>query len=178
MPHFIVERVSERCTVLPSVFMQLLAVSCTLVMSFRIPEVLPEGLSADISRRLLELQIVSLPQSPLLDPSLGIITSLLTHLTIPVSNLRSPSARLRAPPCLRLSSTERYLNPLVQPLTPSWWSHIRSHPLAPSVADSKAFVDACERAGKKGDEKELEKLQKRQWDELRRLVDWTRENCK
>lgn len=54
-----------------------------------------------------------------------------------------------------------------------WWSRIPSHPSIKSVADSKAFVDACERLNGTGS-KEEEKLRERQWDELKGLVEFTR----
>ncbi|WVQ79571.1 hypothetical protein IAT38_001670 [Cryptococcus sp. DSM 104549] len=54
-----------------------------------------------------------------------------------------------------------------------WWSHVR-HPLIPNVSNAKAFVDACEKAaGGRGDDT---KLREKQWAELKRLVEWTREN--
>jgi hypothetical protein len=54
-----------------------------------------------------------------------------------------------------------------------WWSRIPSHPTIKSVADSKAFVDACERLNGTGS-KEEEKLRETQWDELKGLVEFTR----
>ncbi|OCF57840.1 hypothetical protein L486_05305 [Kwoniella mangroviensis CBS 10435] len=57
-----------------------------------------------------------------------------------------------------------------------WWSNIRSHPLIPSTSDAKLFVDSCEAVRKsKGDDT---KLRQRQWDELKKIVEWTRENYK
>ncbi|RSH85748.1 hypothetical protein EHS25_003889 [Saitozyma podzolica] len=54
-----------------------------------------------------------------------------------------------------------------------WWSRIPAHPTIKSVADSKAFVDACERLNGTGS-KEEDQLRERQWDELKGLVEFTR----
>ncbi|OCF35851.1 hypothetical protein I316_02344 [Kwoniella heveanensis BCC8398] len=60
-----------------------------------------------------------------------------------------------------------------------WWSNVRSHPLISSSSAAKSFVDACEVAGKQAqDEKRQKKLREEQYAELRRIVDWTRENYK
>ncbi|WVF67726.1 hypothetical protein IAT40_002485 [Kwoniella sp. CBS 6097] len=58
-----------------------------------------------------------------------------------------------------------------------WWSNVRSHPLISSSSSAKSFVDACE-AGKGKDENSQRKLREEQFAELRRIVDWTRENYK
>ncbi|AFR96782.2 hypothetical protein C343_04909 [Cryptococcus neoformans C23] len=54
-----------------------------------------------------------------------------------------------------------------------WYSHVRSHPLVPDPSDAKAFVDACAKAKPGNDAK----MRERQWSELKRLVEWTLENC-
>jgi hypothetical protein len=55
-------------------------------------------------------------------------------------------------------------------LNRSWWRQVK-HPLYPDTKNAMAFVDACEAAAKgQGDE---EACKKRQWDELKQLVDWT-----
>jgi len=48
-----------------------------------------------------------------------------------------------------------------------------NHPLVDSTAKAKGFVDACKDA--KGGKDEG--LREKQWVELKRLVEWTRENC-
>jgi len=57
-----------------------------------------------------------------------------------------------------------------------WWSRIGKHPLLPSTSAAKSFVDACEKQSGSGS-KDEQSLRERQWDELKRLVSWTRENC-
>ncbi|KAI9634385.1 uncharacterized protein MKK02DRAFT_37916 [Dioszegia hungarica] len=60
-----------------------------------------------------------------------------------------------------------------------WFSRVGSHPTIPSLSDAKAFVDACEAVQKEGDgDKEKQRLREKQWEELKGLVNWTRENCK
>lgn len=40
-------------------------------------------------------------------------------------------------------------------------------------------MDACEAVQKEGDgDKEKQRLREKQWEELKGLVNWTRENCK
>ncbi|WVW85200.1 hypothetical protein I302_107238 [Kwoniella bestiolae CBS 10118] len=57
-----------------------------------------------------------------------------------------------------------------------WWSNVRSHPLIPSTSDAKSFVDSCETV-KKNREDDT-KMRERQWDELKKIVEWTRSNYK
>ncbi|WWC90312.1 uncharacterized protein L201_005245 [Kwoniella dendrophila CBS 6074] len=57
-----------------------------------------------------------------------------------------------------------------------WWSNVRSHPLIPSSHDAKAFVDSCEDVHKnKSDDTSL---REKQWEDLKKIVEWTRENYK
>jgi len=59
-----------------------------------------------------------------------------------------------------------------------WFSRVQSHPTVPSISDAKAFVDSCEAVQKKSDEDAAKKrLREKQWEELKGLVKWTRENC-
>lgn len=51
------------------------------------------------------------------------------------------------------------------------------HALYPSVQSSMAFVDACEESNGAGSAAE-KGCQQRQWDELRKGVEWIRENCR
>lgn len=63
-------------------------------------------------------------------------------------------------------------------LTPrSWYSNLSSHPTIPSKGAAKSFVDACERVHK-GKGEDEGKLREKQWEELKTLLKWTRENCK
>ncbi|RXK35704.1 hypothetical protein M231_07032 [Tremella mesenterica] len=56
-----------------------------------------------------------------------------------------------------------------------WWSRV-SHPLIPSITTAKSFVDACEVHAGSGSSEEV-KLREKQWEEIKGLVLWTRENC-
>ncbi len=57
----------------------------------------------------------------------------------------------------------------------SWWNRIRS-PLVPSVAIEASFVDQCEKVGK-GASKDGA-LEKRQWEEMGRIVRYVLEHEK
>lgn len=59
-----------------------------------------------------------------------------------------------------------------------WYARIRYHPTVKSLSDAKAFVDQCEAVQRKSDDDaEKRRLRERQWEELKGLVQWTRENC-
>jgi hypothetical protein len=55
----------------------------------------------------------------------------------------------------------------------SWWSRT-THPVI-SATEAKAFVDACERSAGKGTPEE-DKLRAEQWENIKSIVQWTREN--
>ncbi|WVO14596.1 hypothetical protein L204_102231 [Cryptococcus depauperatus] len=52
-----------------------------------------------------------------------------------------------------------------------WWSRVGRHPLFPDVSSAKAFVDACSSVQGEG-----KALRERQWEDLKRIVEWTRQN--
>ncbi|ORY32166.1 hypothetical protein BCR39DRAFT_524435 [Naematelia encephala] len=56
-----------------------------------------------------------------------------------------------------------------------WISNVSSHPLFPSTSSAKKFVDSCESVKPGSDEEK--RLRETQWEELKRIVVWTRENC-
>jgi hypothetical protein len=64
---------------------------------------------------------------------------------------------------------------MIESLMCSWWSRT-NHPLFPPT-QAKSFVDQCEKHAGKGNSDE-QKLRQQQWDDLKRIVEWTRENSK
>ncbi|TYJ57242.1 hypothetical protein B9479_001974 [Cryptococcus floricola] len=54
-----------------------------------------------------------------------------------------------------------------------WYFRVRKHPVIPDISKAKSFVDACEKV-KPGKDTQL---REQQWEELKKIVEWMRDNA-